>query len=48
VASTSFVAAMSEEERRPLLEQVRALVAGRDEPFPFPYVTEVLVSARTP
>ncbi len=41
VASTSFVAAMSEDERRPLLDQVRALVAGRAEPFPYPYVTEV-------
>jgi ubiquinone/menaquinone biosynthesis C-methylase UbiE len=43
VASTSFVAAMSEDERRPLLDQVHALVAGREEPFAFPYVTEVLV-----
>jgi SAM-dependent methyltransferase len=48
VASTSFVAAMSEEERLPLLAQVRELVAGRDEPFPFPYVTEVSVSPRMP
>jgi SAM-dependent methyltransferase len=48
VASTSFVAAMSEEERRPLLDQVRALVADHDEPFPFPYATEVIVSRRTP
>jgi SAM-dependent methyltransferase len=48
VSSTSFVAAMDEAERRPLLDDVRALVAGRDEPFPFPYVTEVLVSRRTP
>jgi SAM-dependent methyltransferase len=47
VASTSFVAAMSEGERRPLLEQVRALVADRAEPFSFPYVTEVIVSPRT-
>jgi SAM-dependent methyltransferase len=47
VASTSFVAAMSEEERRPLLDEVRALVADRKEPFPFPYVTEVIVSRRT-
>ena len=46
VASTSFVAAMSEGERRPLLEQVRALVADRAEPFAFPYVTEVIVSPR--
>ena len=48
VASTSFVAAMSEAERQPLLEQVRALVGERDEPFPFPYVTEVLVIPRMP
>ena len=46
VSSTSFVAAMSEDERRPLLDQVRALAAGREEPFPFPYVTEVLISPR--
>jgi hypothetical protein len=25
---------------------VRALVAGRDEPFPYPYVTEVLITPR--
>lgn len=48
VSSTSFVAAMDEDERRPLLDEVRALVAGRDEPFPFPYVTEVLLSRRRP
>jgi SAM-dependent methyltransferase len=48
VASTSFVAAMSEEERRPLLDEVRELVADRDEPFPFPYVTEVLLTPRMP
>jgi SAM-dependent methyltransferase len=47
VASTSFVAAMSEGERRPLLDEVRALVAGREEPFPFPYVTEVMICPRT-
>jgi SAM-dependent methyltransferase len=46
VASTSFVAAMGEDERRPLLEGVRALVAGREEPFPFPYETEVLLFPR--
>jgi SAM-dependent methyltransferase len=48
VASTSFVAAMSEDERQPLLGQVRALVADREQPFPFPYVTEVLLSPRMP
>lgn len=41
VASTSFVAAMAEGERRSLLDRVRALVDGRDEPFAFPYITEV-------
>jgi SAM-dependent methyltransferase len=46
VASTSFVAAMDDGERRPLLDQVRGLVAGRDEPFSFPYVTEVLIIRR--
>jgi SAM-dependent methyltransferase len=46
VRSTSFVAAMTDEERRPLLDDVRALVAGRDEPFPYPYVTEVLITPR--
>lgn len=48
VSSTSFVAAMSEDERGPLLDQVRALAAGRHEPFAFPYVTEVMISPRTP
>jgi len=48
VSSTSFVAAMDDAERRPLIDDVRALVAGREEPFPFPYMTEVLVSFRTP
>jgi SAM-dependent methyltransferase len=48
VASTSFVAAMADHERRPLLDQVRALAAGRPEPFPFPYLTEVLINPRMP
>ena len=48
VASTSFVAAMDPTERAPLLDRVRALAAGRDEPFPFPYVTEVSISPRMP
>ena len=48
VASTSFVAAMADDERRPLLDRVRALAAGRAEPFPFPYLTEVLISPRMP
>jgi SAM-dependent methyltransferase len=48
VRSTSFVAAMTDDERQPLLDGVRALVAGRDEPFPYPYVTEVLITRRMP
>jgi SAM-dependent methyltransferase len=48
VASTSFVAAMADDERRPLLDQVRALAAGRPEPFPFPHLTEVLINPRMP
>ena len=46
VASTSFVAAMGEGERAELLQQVRALAGGLDEPFDFPYVTEVDVVPR--
>jgi SAM-dependent methyltransferase len=48
VASTSFVAAMSDHQRGQLLERVRDLVADREQPFRFPYVTEVLVSPRMP
>jgi SAM-dependent methyltransferase len=47
VASTSFVATMSEPDRAALLGQVRALAAGREEPFSFPYETEVHVIPRT-
>jgi ubiquinone/menaquinone biosynthesis C-methylase UbiE len=46
VASTSFVAAMSEVDRTALLARVGALVHGRTEPFPFPYRTEVWVLPR--
>jgi SAM-dependent methyltransferase len=48
VRSTSFVAAMTDDERQPLLDDVRTLVAGRAEPFPYPYVTEVLLTPRMP
>ena len=41
VASTSFVAAMSPVERDSLLARVRAVAHGLEEPFPFPYLTEV-------
>ena len=46
VASTSFVAALPEDERSALLGRVRALAAGRQEPFPFPYRTEVQLFPR--
>jgi SAM-dependent methyltransferase len=46
VASTSFVAAMSPVDRDSLLARVRALTHGLDEPFPFPYLTEVHVYPR--
>ena len=41
VASTSFVAAMPPVERDALLAEVRALTFGIEEPFDFPYRTEV-------
>jgi ubiquinone/menaquinone biosynthesis C-methylase UbiE len=47
VASTSFIAAMDEGERDALLAQVRQLAAGLQEPFPFPYRTEVHVIPRS-
>lgn len=46
VASTSFVAAMSRVERDALLARVRAVTHGLDEPFGFPYLTEVHVYPR--
>ncbi len=46
VRSTSFVAAMSPVDRDSLLVRVRALAHGLDEPFPFPYLTEVHVYPR--
>jgi SAM-dependent methyltransferase len=47
VSSTSFVAAMSPVERDALLARVRALTYRLDEPFAFPYKTEVHVLARS-
>jgi SAM-dependent methyltransferase len=46
VASTSFVAAMTPVDRDALLVRVRALTVGRDEPFSFPYATEVQLLPR--
>jgi SAM-dependent methyltransferase len=47
VESTSFVAAMPEAERTALLERVRGLAAAREEPFSFPYRTEVFAIPRS-
>ena len=47
VASTSFVAAMSPVDREEILVRVRALTYGIEEPFPFPYKTEVEIVPRT-
>jgi SAM-dependent methyltransferase len=47
VASTSFVAAMQPAAREELLTHVRLLTRGVEEPFPFPYVTEVHLIPRT-
>jgi SAM-dependent methyltransferase len=47
VASTSFIAAMPDGDRQPLLERVRALVGDRREPFPFPYRTDVFLIPRS-
>jgi SAM-dependent methyltransferase len=41
VASVSYMATMDEEERAPILEQVRQLVAGFPPQFALPYVTHV-------
>jgi SAM-dependent methyltransferase len=40
VASTSYIGAMSAEERAPFLERTRSLVAGFPEPFAMPYVSD--------
>ena len=45
VSSTSFVAAMPQDERESVLVSVRALVDGVPEPFPFRYLTEIFVAA---
>jgi ubiquinone/menaquinone biosynthesis C-methylase UbiE len=41
VASVSYIAAMDDEQRAPVLAEVSALVAGFPEPFDLPYVTQV-------
>jgi SAM-dependent methyltransferase len=47
IASTSFVAAMDGPARARLLDEVVALVDGVEEPFDFPYVTDVFVFPRS-
>jgi SAM-dependent methyltransferase len=47
VASTSFVAALPRVDREELLVRVRALTYGVEEPFAFPYKTEVHVIPRS-
>lgn len=47
VSSTSFVAATAPVEREELMVRIRALTHGIDEPFPFPYVTEVHLIPRS-
>jgi SAM-dependent methyltransferase len=46
VATTSFVAVLSPEERKALLGRVRTLVARDERPFPYPYRTDVYVVPR--
>lgn len=46
VTSTSFVAAMEPSEREALLARVDELTDGLEEPFSFPYVTEVYLAPR--
>jgi SAM-dependent methyltransferase len=47
VASTSFVAALPPVDREELLVRVRALTHGVEEPFAFPYKTEVHLIPRS-
>jgi SAM-dependent methyltransferase len=47
VLSTSFVASLDAVEREQLLVRVRALTVGLEEPFCFPYRTEVHVIPRS-
>lgn len=47
VASTSYVAAMRPVDRDELLVRVRALIYGIEEPFAFPYKTEVHIVPRS-
>lgn len=48
VSSVSYLAAMSDEERAPYLDRVRALVDGFPQPFVLPYVTSTYTCRRLP
>ena len=45
--STSYVAAASDEVRAQVERDVRSLLAGFDEPFDFPYVTQIYTCTRS-
>jgi SAM-dependent methyltransferase len=47
-SSTSFVAALPEDERRALLDRIRELADGYPEPIVVPYETEVYAADRLP
>jgi ubiquinone/menaquinone biosynthesis C-methylase UbiE len=47
VATVSVVAALGAEERERLLNEVRALAGGLEEPFPFRYRTEIFLFPRS-
>jgi hypothetical protein len=47
VASTSYIAALPDEQRADLLAEVRSLVAGFPERFTLPYRTDVFWCHRT-
>jgi SAM-dependent methyltransferase len=47
ISSVSFIARLDPDDRDPLLERVRAAVAGLPEPFGFSYRTDVFVYPRS-
>jgi SAM-dependent methyltransferase len=47
ILSISAIAALTEDERAPLLERVRGVIDDRREPFPFRYRTDVFVFPRS-
>jgi hypothetical protein len=47
IRSISAIAALTEDERAPLLDRVRGVIDDRREPFPFRYRTDVFVFPRS-